>query len=612
MRRLCNALSVSLCVLVSLVAGAQNQAFAPTTTLTAETANNTSAADSFQSQSNGNVGAGNVSKIDLHTLLYPGSTTKIYAQLMPWFGGSGHMNVGYSSADPAQVRRQVEDMMSRGIDGVFIDWYGPGTSSDQATQAVKSAAEAHPGFSFSIMVDKGAIDNDSCSGCNPQQALAQQLQYIQQTYFSSPAYMHVGSAPVLSNFGIGPSYGIDWAAQRSSLSTPPIFLFQDNPGFSQAASGGSYSWIYPNMSDLGMAYLASFYATGISLPGETTVGATYKGFNDTLAGWGSGRVMAQGCGQTWLQTFSAVNSLYSASRPLSALQVVTWNDYEEGTEIESGIDNCVGVSAQAAGDSLQWSLSGAENTVDHYVVYLSRDSMNLMPLTEMAVGQHSLNVCAYAPEAGSYTLFVQAVGKASMRNHMSGPVAFTAQCSAAAGGDSTGGIRVSIAPLMLQVKNGIPASAQVNLSAVSGSFSNPIALSCPNLPAGLVCAFTPAVVAPGAAGASATLTVSMVSSASLGTRELPRRNAPRRTTLGFSLGVAGIAVAGIRRKRVAILLAGAVVGLLVLLSSCGGHSGSGTAAHAVSSAVGGSTYNVIVQGQSGSLNGTMPIAVTVH
>ncbi len=612
MRRLCNALSVSTCLFVSLVAGAQNLVFAPTTTLTAEASNNTSAADGFQDQSNGNLGAGNVSKMNLHTLLYPGSATKIYAQLMLWFGDPKHMNVGYSSNDPAQVHRQVEDMISRGIDGVFIDWYGPGTSSDQATQVVKSEAEAHPGFSFSLMVDKGALDYDSCSGCNPQQALTQQLQYVEQTYFASPAYMRVGGAPVVTNFGIDPSYGIDWAALRSSLGTPPAFLFQDNSGFSQAASGGSYSWIYPSMSDLGMAYLSSFYTTSLSFPGETTVGAAYKGFNDTLAGWGSGRIMAQGCGQTWLQTFSAINGLYSPSQPLSALQVVTWNDYEEGTEIESGIDNCVGISATPAGDTLQWSVSGSENTIDHYVVYISRDSLNLMPLAAMAAGQHSLNVCAYAPEAGSYTVYVQAVGKASMRNQMSGPVPFTAQCSATAGGDSSGGIRVSVSPLALQLKNGTPASAQVNLSATAGSLNNPITLSCPNLPAGLACAFTPAVMIPGAAGASSTLTISMVSSASLGRGKIPRQNAPLRTTLGFSLGVAGIALAGIRRRRVAILLAGAVVGLLILLSSCGGHSSSFASRATSFSTVSGSTYNVVVQGQSGGLNGTMAVAVTVQ
>src|SRR5581483_1582337 len=112
---------------------AANLKIVPTTTLASQTSNNTSAANSFSSQSNGNLGAGNVSKVDIHSLLYPGASTKIYAHLVPWFGGSNHMNVGYSSTDPSQVRRQVEDMISRGIDGVIIDWYGPGSNEDTAT-----------------------------------------------------------------------------------------------------------------------------------------------------------------------------------------------------------------------------------------------------------------------------------------------------------------------------------------------------------------------------------------------------------------------------------------------------------------------------------------------
>src|SRR5712691_7036241 len=73
------------------------------TTLITETSNNTSAANSFQAQSNGDIGASNISKLDLHTLLYPGATTKIYAHLMLWFGGPSPMNVGYKSNDAAQV-----------------------------------------------------------------------------------------------------------------------------------------------------------------------------------------------------------------------------------------------------------------------------------------------------------------------------------------------------------------------------------------------------------------------------------------------------------------------------------------------------------------------------
>ena len=42
---------------------------------------------------------------------------------------------------------------------------------------------------------------------------------------------------------------------------------------------------------------------------------------------------------------------YNSGKQLPALQLVTWNDYEEGTEIESGIDNCFSLSASVSGGS---------------------------------------------------------------------------------------------------------------------------------------------------------------------------------------------------------------------------------------------------------------------
>ncbi len=90
----------------------------PTTTLTAQQANNTSAANSFTSQTNGNAGAGNVSKVDdTLSALFGHDHQSPTPHLMVWFGGSNHMNVGYSSTDPAQVHNQITDMISRGIDG---------------------------------------------------------------------------------------------------------------------------------------------------------------------------------------------------------------------------------------------------------------------------------------------------------------------------------------------------------------------------------------------------------------------------------------------------------------------------------------------------------------
>ena len=93
----------------------------PTTTLTAETSNNTSTAPTFAAQSNGNIGPANVSKVDTRTLLYSAASTKIYAHFMGWFGQSNHMSVGYTSSDPNQVNRQMADALSRGISGFILD-----------------------------------------------------------------------------------------------------------------------------------------------------------------------------------------------------------------------------------------------------------------------------------------------------------------------------------------------------------------------------------------------------------------------------------------------------------------------------------------------------------
>ena len=398
------------------------------TTVNAQTANNTSAASNFASQQNGNLGANNVSKVDVHSLLYSGAKTKVLAQLLLWFGHSDHINVGYNSNDAAQVKRQIEDMISRGIDGVIIDWYGANNTIDQAAQLVMHEAESHPGFSFSIMIDAGAIAANSCNGCSPQQVLVNLLQYVEKTYFPSSAYLNIGGQPVVTNFNIDAQYAVDWQQANAQLQTPPRFLFQDQGGFSHAMSDGSYSWVMPGAGNYGLGYLTSFYDTGLTFPREETMGAAYKGFNDQLASWGSGRFMDQQCGKTWLETFSQVNSVYNSGQQLPYLQLVTWNDYEEGTEIESGVDGCFSLQASMSGSKLDWSTSGDESTVDHYSVYSSQDGQNLTKLTDVGVGTHSVDMCSLTLAAGNYQLYVQAVGKPSIANRMPQPLSYTAGC----------------------------------------------------------------------------------------------------------------------------------------------------------------------------------------
>jgi hypothetical protein len=574
----------------------------PTTTLSALTNNNTSAANNFPNQSNGNLGAANISKVDIHSLLYPGATTKIYAHLLLWFGESNHMNIDYSSTDPNQIHNQIEDMISRGIDGVIIDWYGPGNSMDQATQLVMAEAEKHPGFTFAIMIDQGAIEWDSCSGCSPQQALVSQLQYLEKTYFPSNAYMTIAGHPVVTNFNIDLSYSVDWNAANAALSSHPAFLFQNNNGFTHTLADGSYSWVMPTTNDYGMSYLTSFYDTGTPYPSEQTVGATYKGFNDTLASWGSDRIMQQQCGQTWLETFSEINRLYNSGKQLPYLQLVTWNDYEEATEIESGIDDCVSVSASVSSNGLKWQLGGSESAVDHLSIFISTDGENLMQLAEMQPGTTSLNLCSYPIPAGNYRLFVQAVGKPTLDNRITGAINYSPTCNAGTG--SAGGVSLTATPASQTIQPGASGSFTITAAAQSGSFGSPIALSCTNLPSVLTCSFSPASVTPNAGSVSSVLTIS---AANLGAH-LQQGRIRSWLYAGWILpfGVGFTFITPKRRRRVARTLAilGAV-GITLLLASCGGSS-SKTPANTVAP-----IYSITVTGSSGSTQLSSTITVTV-
>lgn len=395
---------------------------APTTTLAAQTASNTSAASTFTTQTNGNLGASNVSKGDIHSLLYPGATTQIYAELQPWFGDKRHMAVGYISWDPAQVERQIEDMQSRGVSGVVIDWYGPADPTEPTTLAWMAAAENHPGFKFLIMIDKGAVTLSPCAGCTPQQSMIYLTNYVLQHYATSPAYARLNGKPMITQFDLDLHFTLDWNAIAAGTSPNIAWVFENSGGFTHPVTSGSYSWMNATSTQYGMDYLTNFYNAANKAPEEMAWGAGYKGFNDTLASWTLNRIVGQQCGQTWLETFNKLNSYYNSTKPVGALQLVTWNDYEEGTEIESGIDNCLTVNAAVSGSTLSWQATGNENTVDHYAVYFTGDGQNLLELTNVPVGVNSVNLASYGLSNG--TLLVQAVGKPSIKNQMSAAVQF--------------------------------------------------------------------------------------------------------------------------------------------------------------------------------------------
>jgi hypothetical protein len=298
------------------------------------------------------------------------------------------------------------------------------------------------------------------------------------------------------------------------------------------------------------------------------------------------------------------------------LQLVTWNDYEEATELESGVDNCLSVSGSVSGNTLRWSINGNENTVDHYTVYISNDGQNLMPLTDMATGVNSLNLCAFPIPNGKYQLFVQAVGKPSMANQITGSESYTATCDASTPAPtptppSTATISLQASPGSVTIQAGMSGVLTVSAIPQSGTFNNPISLSCGSVPSNLSCAFYPATVTPGSGTVTSRLVISTTPVRAA--MNLPDRHNSLPINAGWMLpiGLAGFLLLGQgdRKRGLQALAFCALFGIGMATTACGGYS---TGAKTANASVPSVTYSMTINGNSSVGQLSTPISVIVQ
>ena len=121
----------------------------------------------------------------------------------------GLRELGLRPGDPVlfQVNNRLHSILA---------WYGAGSNMENLTAPLlRQQAEAHPGFTFAIMVDQGTIQWNSM-GLSPTDALIYHLNYVAQNYYPSPAYMRMNGRPVVFEFGLE-AWPIDWARVVSSV-----------------------------------------------------------------------------------------------------------------------------------------------------------------------------------------------------------------------------------------------------------------------------------------------------------------------------------------------------------------------------------------------------------
>jgi hypothetical protein len=263
---------------------------------------------------------------------------------MPWFGDHVHMDVGYSSDDPAVLRRQIQQAHRMGISAFIVDWYGESRPfSDHNFGLLQEAADENH-FQVALLYNE-AEDEDA-------QATDDAIASLDRAYkdFIGPqaphrnAYLTYNGRPVVFIF---PKHGrVDWnrvVEHCQGWEAAPLFFYKDEPPPQYAADfAGLYAWVQPGHqgwtsdgNNWGQQYLDDFYKNMTNKhPDKVAVGAAWPGFDDSAAKWGLNRHMQSRCGKTFDDTLHLYGRYYDESRPLPFLLIETWNDYEEGTAVE--------------------------------------------------------------------------------------------------------------------------------------------------------------------------------------------------------------------------------------------------------------------------------------
>lgn len=260
----------------------------------------------------------------------------------------------YDSADPVVLEYHVLLMKLAGIDGVIVDWYGMDNYNDYAVNNQRTAAllkwTQTAGLQFSLCYEDQTMHqeiNGSFITAAGAIAHAQQtMLYAQTNYFAASGYLRRNNQPVLLNFG--PQYfknSSDWTSIFSVLNptNQPAFFTEDNR---LAAGAGAFNWppMWMSQTNGGVlsdaqlqTYLAGFEQKALAAPAwPAFVSSSFPRFHDIYQQAGvssSYGYLDDQSGATLRDTLSRAFTNTSA-----LVQVVTWNDFGEGTIVEPTLD----------------------------------------------------------------------------------------------------------------------------------------------------------------------------------------------------------------------------------------------------------------------------------
>lgn len=229
-------------------------------------------------------------------------------------------------------------MKLAGIDGVIIDWYGSDDYLDyqvanRSTQRlIPLLQQAH--LRFAICYEDQTVPKEIAGGIFPaSEALAHGksvMQGMQADFFSFPAYLTLDGRPVLLSFGEPFYREQQWKEMFAALPQKPLYLTESVRRVG-ASSVGAFDWPLPQGgTQQALAEQDTFDRAASGWPLFAAV--AFPRFHDIYQEAGAGKsygMVEDRNGQTYADTLA--KALQSRA---GIVQIATWNDWGEGTQIE--------------------------------------------------------------------------------------------------------------------------------------------------------------------------------------------------------------------------------------------------------------------------------------
>jgi hypothetical protein len=242
----------------------------------------------------------------------------------------------YDSGDPDVIEYHLLLIKLAGFDGLIVDWYGLSDLFDYPVSHANTAAlfprAAQIGLKIGVCYEDQTIPKLVAAGklaASDRVKHAQGvLKWLDKNWFAEPAYLQLDGRPVLLSFGYSGLSDDEWAQVLPRKTAAPIYLSEHQR---RPAANGAFDW--PVAKD-GLARLDRFEKAAREWPVAMPV--ALPRFHDIYAEAKVHDSYGQIQDDNGLTFVTTLKRAIKSGAPL--VQVVTWNDWGEGTSIEPSVE----------------------------------------------------------------------------------------------------------------------------------------------------------------------------------------------------------------------------------------------------------------------------------